>query len=163
MYLQSCTQVVPLACPRVLSTRTTLSARAQLRTGKRQNATLKARFFPHPLVGYSYAPLSHTMQRHHDLTTMAAGGRVAFASGVIISLIYQDMTIFLEDIAACRPTVLVGAPRVWNMIYNKYLAREAEELRSGGELEEVKAKLSKEFAGILGGRTTSLTTGTSVC
>jgi len=59
----------------------------------------------------SYMPLAHIFERNVLAQILWAGGSVAF---------YRNDPIYLiEDLQACRPTVMIVAPRVLNKIYDK--------------------------------------------
>lgn len=59
----------------------------------------------------SYMPLAHIFERNLLAQVLMAGGSVAF---------YRNNPIYLvEDWQACRPTVLIVAPRVVNKLYDK--------------------------------------------
>jgi long-subunit acyl-CoA synthetase (AMP-forming) len=112
-------------------------------------------FYPNPHVGYSYAPLAHTMQRKHDIITLCAGGRIGFYQG--------DASLMFDDIRELRPTMLAAAPRVWNMIYAQYnqaLVVALRDKKPEETVEQVTERVLKQFKGFLGGRVVSLTTGT---
>jgi long-chain acyl-CoA synthetase len=59
----------------------------------------------------SYLPLAHIFERVVVAQILVAGGSVAFYRG--------DPMFLLEDLQACRPTMLPVAPRVLNKIYDK--------------------------------------------
>lgn len=59
----------------------------------------------------SYLPLPHIFERCVMAQILAAGASAAFYRG--------DPTLLIEDMQACRPTVLPAAPRVLNKIYDK--------------------------------------------
>ena len=59
----------------------------------------------------SYMPLAHIFERNVTAQVLLAGGSVAF---------YRNDPIYLvEDWQACRPTILIAAPRVVNKLYDK--------------------------------------------
>jgi len=62
----------------------------------------------------SYLPLPHIFERIVQGQILMGGGSVAFFRG--------DPTKLVEDIIACRPTILPVAPRVLNKIHDKIMA-----------------------------------------
>jgi len=62
----------------------------------------------------SYLPLAHIFERIVMAQILIAGGSVAFFRG--------DPTLLIDDINACRPTILPAVPRVLNRIYDKVMA-----------------------------------------
>jgi long-chain acyl-CoA synthetase len=62
----------------------------------------------------SYLPLPHIFERVVQSQMLMAGASVGFFRG--------DPSKLLEDIQACRPTLLPVAPRVLNKIYDKIMA-----------------------------------------
>ena len=61
----------------------------------------------------SYLPLPHIFERVVQCSTLLHGGSIGFFRG--------DPKLLLEDIIACRPTILPVAPRVLNKIHDKIL------------------------------------------
>jgi long-chain acyl-CoA synthetase len=59
----------------------------------------------------SYLPLAHIFERVVMAQALAGGASVAFFRG--------DPLLLIEDMQACRPTILPVAPRVLNKIYDK--------------------------------------------
>lgn len=59
----------------------------------------------------SYLPLAHIFERVVITQILSAGGSIAFYRG--------KPEYLVEDLQACRPTVLPVAPRVLNKIYDK--------------------------------------------
>jgi len=59
----------------------------------------------------SYMPLAHIFERVILSQALFAGASVAFYRG--------DPIYLIEDLQACRPTVMIAAPRVLNKIYDK--------------------------------------------
>jgi len=62
-------------------------------------------------VHLSYLPLAHIFEMVVTSVSLTAGVTIGYWRG--------DVSGLIEDIAALRPTVLVGAPRVFNTIYDK--------------------------------------------
>jgi len=62
----------------------------------------------------SYLPLPHIFERCVQSQILWAGASVAFFRG--------DPKLLLEDIIACRPTIMPVAPRVLNKIHDKVMA-----------------------------------------
>lgn len=62
----------------------------------------------------SYLPLAHIMERVGMANILMAGASVAFYRG--------DTDLLVEDLQACRPTLLPVAPRVLNKIHDKVRA-----------------------------------------
>ena len=59
----------------------------------------------------SYLPLAHIFERIVMSQVLCAGASVAFFRG--------DPLLLVEDLQACRPTIMPVAPRVLNKIYDK--------------------------------------------
>lgn len=59
----------------------------------------------------SYLPLAHIFERVMMCQIYTAGSSIAFYRG--------DPLLFIEDLQACRPTLIPAAPRVLNRIYDK--------------------------------------------
>jgi long-chain acyl-CoA synthetase len=59
----------------------------------------------------SYLPLAHIFERVVMSQILCAGASVAFFRG--------DPLLLIEDLQACRPTIMPVAPRVLNKIYDK--------------------------------------------
>ncbi len=68
-------------------------------------------------VGLSLLPLSHILERVSGLYQMIAAGSSAWLS--------RGSDHLLEDIAACRPTVMICVPRVYEKVYQGVLAQVA--------------------------------------
>mmetsp|Transcript_61841 Transcript_61841/g.182595 ORF Transcript_61841/g.182595 Transcript_61841/m.182595 type:complete len:570 (-) Transcript_61841:600-2309(-) len=62
----------------------------------------------------SYLPLPHIFERVVQAQMLHAGASIGFFRG--------DPTLLIEDIQACRPTVLPVAPRVLNKVHDKVVA-----------------------------------------
>lgn len=78
-------------------------------------AGMQAVFRPEPFDRHlSYLPLAHIFERMVTAQILIAGASIAFYRGNAIFLI--------EDLQACRPTMLPAAPRVLNKIYDKVQA-----------------------------------------
>lgn len=63
----------------------------------------------------SYLPLAHIFERVVISQILLVGASASFFRG--------DPTLLIEDLQACRPTVLPVAPRVLNKIYDKVSRR----------------------------------------
>ena len=59
----------------------------------------------------SYLPLAHIFERIVMCQCYSNGASIAFFRG--------DPLLLIEDLQACRPTILPAAPRVLNKIYDK--------------------------------------------
>jgi long-chain acyl-CoA synthetase len=59
----------------------------------------------------SYLPLAHIFERIVQCQIYVSGASIAFFRG--------DPLLLIEDMQACRPTILPAAPRVLNKIYDK--------------------------------------------
>lgn len=59
----------------------------------------------------SYLPLAHIFERVVAAQVLLSGGSIAFFRG--------DPALLIEDLQACRPTMMPVAPRVLNKIYDK--------------------------------------------
>jgi len=62
-------------------------------------------------VHMSYLPLAHSFERVVTYALLSYGARIGYFQGVITEL--------FNDIAELKPTFLIGAPRVWNRLYDK--------------------------------------------
>ncbi|KAL7481699.1 hypothetical protein ACHAW6_007374 [Cyclotella cf. meneghiniana] len=62
----------------------------------------------------SYLPLPHIFERVVVAQILTAGASIAFFRG--------DPLLLIEDIVACRPTMLPAVPRVLNKIHDKIMA-----------------------------------------
>jgi long-chain acyl-CoA synthetase len=62
----------------------------------------------------SYLPLAHIMERVMLLTCFCHGFRIGYYQG--------DITKLLDDVAALKPLYFLGAPRVFQKIYDKVMA-----------------------------------------
>jgi len=72
-------------------------------------------FQPQPLDRHlSYLPLPHIFERMVVSQILLAGSSIAFYRG--------DPLLLIEDIQACRPTLMPAAPRVLNKIHDKIQA-----------------------------------------
>ena len=60
-----------------------------------------------------YLPLPHIFERAVQGTVLLSGASIGFFRG--------DPTLLIEDIQACRPTMMPVAPRVLNKIYDKIM------------------------------------------
>lgn len=72
----------------------------------------------------SYLPLAHIFERIVQCQVYMSGASVAFFRG--------DPLLLIEDMQACRPTILPAAPRVLNKIYDK--VREASAIKTSTTL-----------------------------
>ena len=72
----------------------------------------------------SFLPLAHIMERIFISTLFIVGASVGFYRG--------DPMLLVEDWQACRPTVIVAAPRVLNKIYDKVRSESSHESRCEG-------------------------------
>ena len=61
----------------------------------------------------SYLPLPHIFERVVQAQVLGAGASIGFYRG--------DPTLLVEDLQACRPTLLIAAPRVLNKIFDKIM------------------------------------------
>jgi long-chain acyl-CoA synthetase len=62
----------------------------------------------------SYLPLPHIFERVVVSQILLGGASIAFYRG--------DPLLLIEDIQACRPTIMPAAPRVLNKIHDKVCA-----------------------------------------
>lgn len=62
----------------------------------------------------SYLPLAHIFERVVLSTALVAGAAVAFHRG--------QPQFLIEDLQACRPTIMIVVPRVLNKIYDKIMS-----------------------------------------
>jgi long-subunit acyl-CoA synthetase (AMP-forming) len=78
-------------------------------TDRHWNSDMKA--YPAKLlVGCSYQPISHIVDPHHVWVTLFNGGRIGFI---------PEITDFFHLVAVLKPTILMGAPRMYNKIYEE--------------------------------------------
>ncbi|GKZ00101.1 hypothetical protein MPSEU_000963500 [Mayamaea pseudoterrestris] len=90
----------------------------------------------------SYLPLAHIFERVVSAQLLMAGGSIAFYRG--------DPTLLIEDLQACRPTMLPVAPRVLNKIFDKIHAGIAS---TGGMKKKIfDAALAAKTEGLKHGR-----------
>eukprot|EP00800_Vazella_pourtalesii_P017344 TRINITY_DN524_c0_g2_i2.p1 TRINITY_DN524_c0_g2~~TRINITY_DN524_c0_g2_i2.p1 ORF type:complete len:659 (+),score=132.98 TRINITY_DN524_c0_g2_i2:47-2023(+) len=59
----------------------------------------------------SYLPLAHMFERIIQVTLFIHGASICFYQG--------DIQLLLDDILACRPTIFISVPRLFNRIYNR--------------------------------------------
>ena len=62
----------------------------------------------------SYLPLAHMLEREMQAILYMHGARICFFQG--------DMKLLVDDIAACRPTLFVSVPRLYNRLYDKTMS-----------------------------------------
>lgn len=92
----------------------------------------------------SYLPLPHIFERVVVAQMLTAGASIAFFRG--------DPLLLLEDIVACRPTIIPMVPRVLNKIHDKIMAGMAAK---GGLTERMfRAALRAKTVGLTEGRLT---------
>jgi long-chain acyl-CoA synthetase len=58
----------------------------------------------------SYLPLAHIFDRTCEEMFLAVGGRIGYWQGKLAALV--------DDIAALKPTIFIGVPRVFDKIHN---------------------------------------------
>lgn len=97
-------------------------------------------------VHISYLPMAHIYEMLICLVGFTCGGSAGFWRGDILGL--------LDDIAALRPTLFVGVPRVFNRIYDKVLASVGD----GGRLKQLlfNYALSSKKSSLEAGATSSI-------
>merc|ERR1712110_734583 len=66
----------------------------------------------------SYLPAAHVFERALQSIMMIEGGSIGFFGG--------DPRQLVADAGALRPTIFGAVPRVWNKIYGKLQAAQAE-------------------------------------
>jgi long-chain acyl-CoA synthetase len=92
----------------------------------------------------SYLPLPHIFERIVIAQALTAGASVAFFRG--------DPLLLVEDIVACRPTMIPVVPRVLNKIHDKIMAGMAAK---GGLTEKMfRTALKAKSAGLQEGKLT---------
>lgn len=92
----------------------------------------------------SYLPLPHIFERVVIAQAITGGASIAFFRG--------DPTLLVEDIIACRPTIMPVVPRVLNKIHDKIMAGMAAK---GGVTEKMfKTALDAKTMGLQEGRLT---------
>lgn len=74
------------------------------------------------LVGISYQPLSHIVDRHHVAVTLYNGGRIG---------LNPDITKIFDNIRLIKPTILFGAPRIFNNIYEENFEKKDKDFLGG--------------------------------
>jgi long-chain acyl-CoA synthetase len=90
----------------------------------------------------SYLPLPHIFERVVVANLIANGASIAFFRG--------DPSLLIEDIVACRPTIIPVVPRVVNKIYDKIVTGMAAK---GGITEKMfKSALAAKTLGLQEGR-----------
>jgi fatty acid CoA ligase FadD9 len=85
-------------------------------------------------------PLTHNTGRMFVYTTLANGGRIALHER-------PDMATLFEELKLVNPTIIVSAPRLYDMVYREYEGELALGRRSKTEL---KAKYGKVFGNRMG-------------
>jgi len=68
---------------------------------------------PHLEVHFSYLPLSHVYELAFTGVMVRHSARIGFSTGSPVRL--------LDDIQACKPTFILGVPRVWKRIHDKVM------------------------------------------
>lgn len=91
---------------------------------------------PHPWVTLNFMPMSHVMGRATLSQTLGNGGTAYFTAR-------SDLSELLDDIAAVQPTDLHFVPRVWEMLYQEYLA----EVNRGVDPEQARQALRQRCFG----------------
>ena len=66
-------------------------------------------------VFYSYLPLAHIFGRVAEEAVLSKGGSVGYWQA--------DPKKMMDDIAALRPTIFVGVPRVFDRVYSGVTAK----------------------------------------
>lgn len=97
-------------------------------------------------VHISYLPMAHIYEMLICMVGLACGGAAGFWRGDILGL--------LDDIAALKPTLFVGVPRVFNRIYDKVLAGVGD----AGKFKQLlfNYALSSKRSALEGGATSSI-------
>eukprot|EP01094_Clydonella_sp_ATCC50884_P021250 TRINITY_DN4640_c0_g1_i5.p1 TRINITY_DN4640_c0_g1~~TRINITY_DN4640_c0_g1_i5.p1 ORF type:complete len:1127 (-),score=174.11 TRINITY_DN4640_c0_g1_i5:165-3545(-) len=116
--------------------------------------TLKLSAYYHePVVDLAFNALSLGSGRKNLISTIVGGGRIGFYAG--------DVATMFEDAKILRPTVMDGAPRVWNTLYNMFQADLLQKgaVNSAYTDAKIKSQLFKEYRNMLGGRVISIVTG----
>ena len=62
----------------------------------------------------SYLPLAHMYERVIQVVLFMNGAKVCFYQG--------DIKLLFDDIIACRPTIFISVPRLFNRLYDKTMA-----------------------------------------
>jgi fatty acid CoA ligase FadD9 len=76
----------------------------------------------HPAIGLSYMPMSHVAGRAMLVKSLSNGGTTYFTAR-------SDLSTLFEDIELARPTELMLAPRVCEMLYQRHRGEDLAELR----------------------------------
>jgi len=93
----------------VLTQANVIAASAGLQERATEDELAEGQFF------FSYLPLAHIYERSSQALVLSQGSAIGFGVG--------DPTRLLEDVAALRPTMFPGVPRVWQRIYDKVNAQ----------------------------------------
>lgn len=86
-----------------------------------------------PWVTLNFMPLSHVMGRSTLSQTLGNGGTAYFTA-------HSDLSGFLDDLAAVHPNRLHFVPRVWELIYQEYLARRGQGIDDATVLRELRER-----------------------
>lgn len=62
----------------------------------------------------SYLPLAHIFETMLEQGILCRGGRIGYFSG--------NLKLLLEDVAALKPTIFVGVPRVFQRVYDRVMS-----------------------------------------
>ena len=76
----------------------------------------------HPAIGLSYMPMSHVAGRAMLIKSLSNGGTTHFTAR-------SDLSTLFEDIELARPSELMLAPRVCEMLYQRHRGEDLAELR----------------------------------
>lgn len=112
------------------------------------NAMLASYGVVQPAVHLSFQPLSHLSERMLLPTVMIHGGQIAFARG--------GAQLF-EDLRALRPTFLFSVPRLYDVLYARFLRRLGE---VGDDGEDA---VLGEIRLVFGDRLQSVSVGSAPC
>jgi len=92
-------------------------------------------------IWFSYLPLPHVFERMVQVAMYQVGARIGFSSG--------DIRAMPSDLAALKPTIFGGVPRVWTRFYDKILAAGAGSwLKSTLVNMALKSKVSEVESGV---------------
>ena len=94
-----------------------------------------------PLVGHSFMPLTHGTGRLFIYTCIFNGGCIALHTNPDIGTIFDEFLIV-------NPTIVVSAPRLYNMIYREY----EEDIKNCKDSEEIRKLEEMKYKKIFGSR-----------
>jgi fatty acid CoA ligase FadD9 len=108
-----------------------------------------------PAITLNFMPMSHGLGRLSVYQTLASGGIAYFVAA-------HDLSTFLTDLAAVRPTMLNFVPRVWELLHDEFQREVVRRLHTGEDPETVEpAVAAEQRTNLLGGRYFMAMTGSA--